>query len=561
MTDNKKNEHDLLLARGVPMPDYYPYPKPAEGAFPTAKELEGALGRLRALGQKALYDPEARRQFKEAHIMRLRSTYEMYVDMASKEPLVTERQGHLATAQFYKGQLDQMEKMMTNNDLTTESQRQLDENHIEFLQGRVQDLLRGPDGPELSVYRRMLVAALKAYRLKWFRAHPLDAPQHAPVETPPPVPTPAAEKSLEEGVITMYRGYRDYHLERAANGCARGTDTHREQLQWAQYYELRMNQEIRNRPVPVVRSEEDARSDKKKWTEAMCGASMGGGSVQLEADIRELQALIAENTNSMMKLPPGSEALDQTLAYANRLQVQLDALISQRTPAPQSLREKMKANHEVRKQEDERYLGGPRADDPPYRYTPRERAYAEREAAQAKYRMEMYANPDPHTRNADTMFKLSDQLMTTYDHVYVEHKSLRRDASIKKLAEQMFGQRMVVGVDLASELSAFREDINVNGATSGRLDSKSPSFGSFFPGPKFAKDSVQITTCHVCNKEHEGTFAHYYPCGHAIEVQTDFYPAEGPVREDFWMASSQGTAAEHPLKEGAIAELRKKLGA
>jgi hypothetical protein len=90
-----------------------------------------------------------------------------------------------------------------------------------------------------------------------------------------------------------------------------------------------------------------------------------------------------------------------------------------------------------------------------------------------------------------------------------------------------------------------------------------PKYVGLFPDPVPAVPERKIrNTCQECNSTYNKTFAYYYPCGHSIVVREWLspIPVGGGLLEDSWLAASQGNAARHPLREGALAELRKKLG-
>jgi hypothetical protein len=91
--------------------------------------------------------------------------------------------------------------------------------------------------------------------------------------------------------------------------------------------------------------------------------------------------------------------------------------------------------------------------------------------------------------------------------------------------------------------------------------------GLFPPAPVQVAEEKPWNPCKVCGAKYNKTFAHFYPCGHPIKVREWLSPIPVGRRggeqlmEDSWLVTSQGTAARHPLRAGAIAELRKKLGA
>lgn len=218
-------------------------------------------------------------------------------------------------------------------------------------------------------------------------------------------------------------------------------------------------------------------------------------------------------------------------------------------------------SYEARKQEDERYL-----EDPLYQRTPPREAYEEHVARQAKYMMEMYATPDPHTQAADIMFKLSDQLMTTHDYSYTTLKNRGEDFALKELAEKWFGLR--VGIDLASDpapqswlgmisgpmvlhpdLKRMKEVFDDRDSYVGLLQRKTASPAA----------AIRNTVCHVCGKLHEGTFAYHMPCGHSVEIKVISWRLN--KLETGYRASAGTVSAVHPTKEGAILEVRRLLGA
>lgn len=92
--------------------------------------------------------------------------------------------------------------------------------------------------------------------------------------------------------------------------------------------------------------------------------------------------------------------------------------------------------------------------------------------------------------------------------------------------------------------------------------------GLFPPEPVQVAERKPWNTCKVCNAKFSKGFAYFYPCGHGIVIREWLSPIPvGPIAEpaafmeDSWLVSSQGTAARHPTRDGAVAELRKKLGA